>query len=71
MLCPFCAQENGDQLAVCRACHRDTIIPLSLKTERQELFLKLEVLRSELRTAHAKLGTSRRWFGLLGNAREN
>jgi hypothetical protein len=71
MPCPFCAQENGDQLAVCRACRRDIIIPVSLKTERQELLLKLEMLRSDLRAAHAKLGTSRRWFGLLGNAREN
>lgn len=66
MLCPFCGEENGGQIAVCRACHRDIIIPLSLKAERQELFLKLEALRSELSTVNAKLGASRRrWFGLF------
>ena len=65
MLCPFCGQENGDQIAVCQACHRDIIIPLSLKAERQELFLQLQVLRSELSTVNAKLGASRRWFGIF------
>jgi hypothetical protein len=65
MPCPFCAQENGDQIAVCRACHRDIIIPPSLKAEHHELFLNLEVLRSELSTVNAKLGASRRWFGLI------
>jgi hypothetical protein len=63
MLCPFCAQENGEQVVVCRACHRDIAIPLSLKAEHQDLLLKRQQLRDALDRARAGLGTGHRRFG--------
>jgi hypothetical protein len=62
--CPFCAQQNDEQVLVCRACHRDIAIPPSLKAEHLELSLKCEVLRTELDDVKTRLGASRRWFGL-------
>jgi hypothetical protein len=64
MLCPFCAQENGEQIAVCRACHRDIVIPASLKAEHRELSLKRDLLRAELDNVETRLGAGRRWFRL-------
>ena len=63
MLCPFCAQENGERVAVCHACHRDIAIPLSLKAEHQDLLLKRQQLRDALDRARAGLGTGHRRFG--------
>ncbi len=65
MLCPFCARENDEQIAVCRSCHRDIVIPPSLKAEHLELSLKLNMLRAELSDVKARLGAGHRWFGLL------
>jgi len=62
-LCPFCAQENGEQVLVCRTCHRDIAIPLSLKAEHRDLLLKRQQLRDALDRARASLGTGRRRFG--------
>jgi hypothetical protein len=64
MPCPFCSEEIGEQAVVCRACHRDIVIPPSLKAERQELSLKRDLLRAELADAKTRLGAGRRWFGL-------
>jgi hypothetical protein len=64
MRCPFCSEENNEQSVVCRACHRDIIIPPSLKAEHLELSLKRDLLRAELSDAKARLGAGRRRFGL-------
>ncbi len=64
MLCPFCAQENGEPVLVCRACHRDIVIPPSLKAEHRELSLKRDLLRAELDNVKTRLRAGRRWFGL-------
>jgi hypothetical protein len=64
MRCPFCSEEIREQAVVCRACHRDIAIPLSLKAEHRELSLKRDLLRAELDSAKTRLGTGRRWFGL-------
>jgi hypothetical protein len=63
MHCPFCAQENGEQVLVCRACHRDIAIPPSLMAEHKELSLKRDMLRAELDEVKTRLGVDRRWFG--------
>jgi hypothetical protein len=64
MLCPFCSEANDEQTVVCRVCHRDIVIPASLRAELRELSLKRDLLRAELSDAKAKLGTDRHWFGL-------
>jgi hypothetical protein len=64
MLCPFCSEANDELAVVCRICHRDIVIPASLRAELQELSLKRDLLRAELSDAKARLGTGRRWFRL-------
>jgi hypothetical protein len=64
MFCPFCAQENGEQVLVCRACHRDIVVPQSLKDEHRELLLRRDLLRVELENAKTRLAAGRRRFGL-------
>jgi hypothetical protein len=63
MQCPFCAQKNEEQVLVCRACHRDIYIPISLKAEHQELTLRRDKLHAELGDTKARLGVGRRWLG--------
>jgi hypothetical protein len=64
MLCPFCAQTNSEQVLVCRTCHRDVVIPPSLKAEHLELSFKRDLLRTQLGDVIARLGADRRWLGL-------
>jgi hypothetical protein len=64
MPCPFCAQENAEEVVVCRTCHRDIAIPALLKAEHRELSIKRELLRAELGKAKARLASRRRRFGL-------
>ena len=69
--CPFCSEEVVERAAVCRACHRDIAIPVSLEVEHRELSLKRDALRAELSHAKARLA-DRRWFGRwLTNAPED
>jgi hypothetical protein len=67
-LCPFCVEENNPDAVVCRTCHRDIVIPSTLRAEHQELSRKREQLRLELDRAKAmlesRLGPARRWFGI-------
>jgi hypothetical protein len=67
MQCPFCAQKNDKQVLVCRVCHRDIYIPMSLKAEHQELTLRRDRLRAELGDVKARLGASRSWPGFWVN----
>jgi hypothetical protein len=62
LLCPFCVEENSPDAVVCRACHRDIVIPSPLRAEHQELSRKREQLRLELVRAKARLGPAGRWL---------
>ena len=64
VLCPFCARETDEQVAVCWVCHRDIAIPAPLKAEHRELSLKRDLLRAELDDVKKRLSTGRRRVGV-------
>ena len=67
MNCPYCRSETDQDALVCAACSRDIAVPPTLIAERDELLLKREALRDELKRAAT---TSRQSFAAGNSAKD-